>query len=199
MSASDKTPPLPPEIARRAAAGEAAAFEALVRHCERAAWGIALKMCRDRHLAADVVQEVFLQIFRKLDSWDPRRPFMPWFFRVATNTTINTLKLRRNRRRRVLSELGEADEGSGGEALAVDEGPDGAARVEEAERRRTLRRVIAALPEKYSAIVTLRYLEDLSIDEIAEALEMPTGTVKVRLFRARDLLRRRLGELGLGD
>ena len=65
------------------------------------------------------------------------------------------------------------------------------------ERRRRLRRLIAELPEKYSAIVSLRYMQELSVEEVALRLDMPVGTVKVRLYRARDLLRARLEAEGL--
>lgn len=176
--------------------GDAASFESLVKRYENAAFALAYRMCHDRHLAADVTQEIFLQLYRKLNRYDLDRPFTPWFFRLATNMAINALKLRQNRRSKVASEIGDG-EGQDPLSQVPSSSPAAADQAIEDERRGRLRKLIAALPEKYSAIVALRYLQELSVEEIGEALSMPVGTVKVRLYRARDLLRRRLEQEGL--
>lgn len=195
-SASSHPPPPSREVIKRAIDGDAGAFEIIVQRYERAAFSLAYKMCHDQHLAADVVQEVFLQLYRKLHRYDLDRPFTPWFFRLATNMSINALKLKRHRRTRVLSELSDPDRGDPAEqAVAPD--PGAAQALQEQEQSQVLRQLVASLPEKYAAIVSLRYLKELSVEDIAETLKMPLGTVKVRLFRARDLLRRRLQERGL--
>jgi len=159
---------------------------------ERAVFGLAFRMARERSLAEDVCQEAFLQLFRKLDRYDPERPFEPWFFRLVTNSCINSIKLRRHRRSRVLSELGDRAQEGGRDDLARSREPEAAAVAEQGESQERLRGLIARLPEKYAAIVTLRYLHEHSVADIAAVLAMPVGTVKVRLYRARELLRRRL-------
>ena len=176
--------------------GDAASFESIVQRYENAAFALAFRMCHDRHLAADVTQEIFLQLYRKLGRYDLDRPFTPWFFRLATNMAINVLKLRQNRRSKVASELGDPD-GQDPLGQIPSSLPAAADQVMADERRGRLRKLIASLPEKYSAIVALRYLRELTVEEIGEALSMPVGTVKVRLYRARDLLRRRLEQEGL--
>lgn len=193
--AATPIPSPPRSVLTRALKGDERAFEEIVKRYENAAFGLAYRMCRDRHLAGDVAQEIFLQIYRKLGRFDLARPFTPWFFKVATNTAINTLKLRRNRKTRALSEMADP-EGRDPSELAVAEGPTAAEQASAREGRERLWSLIAGLPEKYSAIVSLRYLQEMSVDEIAAALAMPAGTVKVRLFRARDLLRRRLSPEG---
>jgi RNA polymerase sigma-70 factor, ECF subfamily len=176
--------------------GHAGSFESIVQRYENAAFALAYRMCHDRHLAADVCQEIFLQLYRSLHRYDLERPFTPWFFRLATNMAINVLKRRQNRRTKVLSDMADPD-GRDSLDLAVSSAPAAAEQAMAHERGTLLRNLISQLPEKYSAIVALRYLKEMSVDDIGRVLDMPVGTVKVRLYRARDLLRRRLEQDGL--
>jgi RNA polymerase sigma-70 factor, ECF subfamily len=185
---------VPRDLAGRAAAGDEAAFADIVARTERIVFALARRMCNDGHLARDVSQDVFLQLYRRLSRYDPTRPFMPWFMTLATHCCINSLKLKRNRRRKVLSELSRSAEDAAPE-LAVSREPAPLEQIQSSERGQRLRALVAALPENYSSIVALRYLRQHSVAEIATMLDMPVGTVKVRLFRARDILRRRLGSL----
>ena len=181
-------PDLPAEVVASAQEGDEAAFRQVVEHYQGSVFAIAWRMTHDRAQAEDLCQEVFLRLWRKFHAFDPGRPLRPWLLRLATNVCINALK-----RRRVPTaslSVGEEDEspweppaaGPGPRVLA--EGRELATRLEEA---------IAELPEDYRLVVTLRHLEGLAYDQIAETLGWPLGTVKVRLFRARERLRRMLG------
>jgi len=176
-------PDVAPDVVAAAQAGDERAFEAVVHHYRRAVFAIAWRMTYDAGRAEDMTQEVFLRLWRKFGSFRPSKPLRPWLMRLATNTCINLAKKRRLPTVSIHSE----DGGDFREPPA-----DGPLAPETAERRELLEALegaIAELPEDYRLVVTLRHVEGLSYQEIAQALECPLGTVKVRLFRARERLR----------
>lgn len=176
------------EVVRRARRGDAAAFEAIVRHYERRIWGLCWKVTWDEELARDVTQEVFLRLYERLDRWDPARPFEPWFLTLATNLAINARARARLRRAASLDGPdGERREDPPDPAAA--HAADGAS---EAEARGAIREAVARLPAMYAAVVGLHYLDGLGVKDIAERLTIPVGTVKIRLHRARAALRETL-------
>ncbi len=165
------TPEIPRDILLRARLGDRAAFRAVVESAQRLVYNIAWRITWNAGDAEDVTQEVFLRLFRNFAQYDPAQPFLPWFRRLATNCALNWKE-----KRRPTVELPE---------LAVrDAGP--------ADRSGHLQKAIRELPPEYQACVTLKYLEDLGVAEIAETLQVPVGTVKTWLFRARDLLVQKL-------
>ena len=158
----------------------------------RTVHAIAWRMTYDRHLAADLTQEVFVHLYQNLRRYDPERPFRPWFMKLATNAAINAAKKRR-RREVSLDGMGRAGEGDRGgfdpEDGAACAPPEGAA---DAEVRGALHEAIRELTPTYRAVVALHYLEGMGVAEVAEALDIPVGTVKIRLYRARAVLREKL-------
>lgn len=186
---------LDPAIARRAQRGDEKAFELIVQAASGFVHGLAWRMTYDRDRAADVAQEVFLHLYENLSRYDPSRPFEPWFQRLAVNAAVNACRKRR-RRETSLDGMGR----SAGDGAGADERPyepadpaDGPAEVAaEREARLALRAAVRALPPAYAAVVALYYLEERPVKEIAEALGIPEGTVKIRLYRARDVLRAKL-------
>jgi RNA polymerase sigma-70 factor (ECF subfamily) len=143
--------------------------------------------------AVDLSQDVFLKAYSALGSYKPQYPFAAWLFRIARNAAIDEIR----KRRLVTVSLDapvELEDGSVGrevESPGLDP-EDAYLGVEFADR---VSAAIDELPEKYREAIILRHAADLSYDEIAEALELPLGTVKTRIFRARDALRRSLGDL----
>lgn len=186
-------PPLsdpPALILRRARAGDPAAFEELVRHYQDRVYALAYRLTYEKELARDITQDVFLRLYQKIDRYDPSKPFTPWFLRLATNYALNARQKARLRKTRSLDapmpDGDRAPEPPDGEAKAApEEAAAGEARV-------AIREAIRELPDKYAGIVVLHYLEGLGVKGIAERLEMPVGTVKIRLHRARNLLREKL-------
>jgi RNA polymerase sigma-70 factor (ECF subfamily) len=177
-------------LAVKAAAGDHGAFaELLDRHGGRVL-AVAARITRDRNLAEDLCQDVWLHLLRVLPRYDPARPFLPWLLHVAANLCRNRV---RGERRRPAGSL---------DALAADGGEFAGASVpapgDKAERDEIAAIVRAArdrLPESYRSILALRYEGDLSHEEIAEALGgLPIGTVKNRLHRAREALALQLEE-----
>lgn len=163
---------------RRVLAGDVAAFEGVVRRWQGPIVNLGYRMTRDRQFAEDLAQEVFVKAFRGLPGWRARGRFSTWLFALA----LNHLRGRLRRRRAALVPLEEA---------AEVEAPEGASRERDA-RARLVRDAVAGLPEIYREAVSLYYLGEESVQEAAERLRIPEGTLKARLSRARDLLRERL-------
>ena len=176
------------ELVRRAQAGDADAFAALVTEHQRFVYNLALRVVNDAREAEDVAQEAFVRAWLALPNFRRQAQFRTWLYRIVTNLCCNRLP----RLRRDLAALGdeEVDETS----AAVDERANPAYDVEADERRAFLQQRLAALPESYRLLVSLRYQQELSYEEIANVLGLPLGTVKTGLFRARAQLREALRE-----
>jgi RNA polymerase sigma-70 factor (ECF subfamily) len=189
--------PLEDEWIRRAARGDQDAFTSLVdRHGSRV-FSLALRIMRnDREAAADMTQEVFLRAFRGLGEFAGGSRFSTWLHRIAVNVCVTEQRKRRALKRtgRTLSldapVFGDAEDGLRIEPVARDADP--AASVSSRELDVRLRAAVDELPDDMRIIVTLRDLQDLSYEEIAETLDVPIGTVRSRLHRARATLRLRL-------
>lgn len=135
--------------------------------------------------AEDLVQETMVRAHGAYDRFAPGRPVLPWLYRIASNLAISRARssARRAARHERLRSRG------------VDAPPDGLACAEANERRAIVRAAVDDLPPLYREIVALYYLEDMDLADVAGALEIPVGTAKVRLFRARALLKTRLAGL----
>jgi RNA polymerase sigma-70 factor (ECF subfamily) len=176
-------------LVRRCLAGDEKAYRELVEMYQARVFSLALRMVRRVEDAEDVVQETFIRMFRALDRYDPSRPFGAWLFSIASRLCIDQIR-RRKLQPISLTQRDREDEEY--EIEVVDPGmrPDETtARAEEEQRTRVL---IDSLPPHYRIVVLLRHQQDLAYEEIAEALQLPLGTVKARIHRARALLRERL-------
>jgi RNA polymerase sigma-70 factor (ECF subfamily) len=164
-------PEIPREVLLRARNGDREAFRSVLEATQKLAYNIAYRLTWNASDAEDAAQEVFLRLYRNFSMYDAAQPFLPWFRRLATNCVLNWKE-----KQRPAAELPE---------IAVrDAGPaDPSGRLHEA---------IRGLPPEYQACVTLKYLEDLGVNEIAETLQVPSGTVKTWLFRAREMLMQKL-------
>ena len=181
------------ELVRLAQAGNAEAFGALVEEHQRFVYNLALRTLGDAHEAEDLAQEAFVRAWRALPRFQGRSQFRTWLYRIVTYLCFNRLP----RLRRELAAMGEDvvdDLAHSGGAFA-----DPTTGIEDLERRAFLHRQIEALPESYRLLVTLRFQQDLSYDEIASVLSLPLGTVKTGLFRARARLRNVLQEYEMGE
>jgi RNA polymerase sigma-70 factor (ECF subfamily) len=147
----------------------------------------ALAITGDPENAADLLQDVFLRMHRFSHRIDPERPLEPWLYRVTANLAYSWMK-KRSRLLRYLREMGEW--------LTRERKPTPHKLVEQGEEWRWVHQAIASLPLAQRIVVVMYYVNDLSLNEIAEILEIPTGTVKSRLFYGRRALKRQLGLLG---
>lgn len=165
-------------LIERAGEGDQAAFGALVERYQNAVYNLAYRMLGSPEEAEDAAQEIFVRIYRQLARYDPGRKFSTWVLTIATNYCIDQLR----RRRMQFVPL----ENIIPWARARETGPEGEALDREA--RDEVQRLLRDLPEKYRAVLVLRYWQDLSCAEIADVLKLPEGTVKTQLHRARKAL-----------
>jgi RNA polymerase sigma-70 factor (ECF subfamily) len=164
--------------------GDHNACARVVRAYQDTALRTAFLMTNDRLAAEDVAQNAFLNAFRHLNRFDLERPFRPWFLTILSNEARMHL---RARKRRPDSELPD-DVPDGAEADAI------LARLIRDDERARVREALAILDEPFRTTVILFYFNDLSIEEIASATDSQPGTVKSRLHRGRQYLRRLLGD-----
>lgn len=176
--------------------GEREAFSELVGRHQRGVLAFAARMTGDREAAPDIAQETFLKAFCALASFDPKFRFSTWLYRIASNCAVDHL---RRRRARIPSRVGRDAEGETPEAQirASDPSPDQLLRCRELAGRLDVE--IRALPPQYRQLLHLRHQGQLRYDEIARATGIPIGTVKNRIFRAREILRNRLADILDGE
>lgn len=175
MSASDDQ-----TAVERVLAGDVDAFELIVHRWQAPLINLAYRFCHDRGRAEDMAQEAFLRAYRALGQWRKDAAFSTWLFALATNLYRSEIK-------RIPPRAVALD----AVAAPRDSRPfDGG--LEEADRDRTVRRAVLALPPKYREALTLFYFHSLDVAAAAGSLGVPEGTVKARLSRAREILRGKL-------
>jgi RNA polymerase sigma-70 factor (ECF subfamily) len=175
------------ELIRRYLKGDVDAFDELMRFHEDRVFAICLRMMQDRDAALDATQDVFLTVFRKADRYKEQAAFSTWLYRVAVNTCYDHLRRRKRKRTESMPEyLDPSDPRSGDEFNAVELRPD-------------IETALAGLTPEFRAAVVLVDLDGMSLEGAADTLDIPIGTVKSRVFRARKLLAQELGNLGPGS
>jgi RNA polymerase sigma-70 factor (ECF subfamily) len=169
-----------PALVERVRRGDPAAFDALVGRYMRRAFAVAYRLLGNREDAEDLVQDAFMAVLQKIDTFERGRGFSPWFFRILVNRGLNA---RKARALRTTDEIPPA-------AAAAGFSPE--RQAEQTELRDRLRGALATLPERQRVIVELFELEGFGSTEIAEILEIADGTVRWHLHEARKALRQAL-------
>jgi RNA polymerase sigma-70 factor (ECF subfamily) len=164
------------EWVRRVRGGDVEAFGDLVDAYAGRLHGLLRRFLRDDDDVADVAQEALVRAFRSLDRYDATRPFYPWLRRIAVNLALNELAKRKVRR-----PVDEPEE----VLLQLPDGTAADAPVEQRELTEAVEAALQAIPIEFAAVFRLRVHEDMSYAEIAEALDIPIGSVMSRLSRAR--------------
>jgi len=183
------------ELVARALAGSEEAYRQLVLRFERPVMTVILRLVRNRQLAEDLAQESFVKAFRHLARYDPRRKLASWLFKIAHNTALD--HLRKFQPVTVPLEVSSSgDPADSWEVLRAPEdlGPD--RRADSAALRQALDLALGELRPAYSEVLTLRFQEGLSYQEIADVTGLALGTVKIHLHRGRKALAQRLAEAG---
>jgi len=165
------------QLVRQATGGDLDAFEELIRRLQRQVYGFAYQHLRDRDEAHDLTQEIFVKLYRNLARFDADRPFEPWFWKLAANTTINY------RRKRV--------------PMPAEPSPEDESRAADppAQHDPVLVDALAQLDPAYRLPILLHYYADLSLEQVSHSLSLSIPAVKSRLHRARAQLRNSLAEL----
>jgi RNA polymerase sigma-70 factor, ECF subfamily len=181
------------DLIARVREGSQAACRDLVLRYQRPVFNLVVRMVRDPAVAEELSQDAFVKAFRALDTFDANLKFSNWLLRIAQNTAIDYLRLRRVE----TVPLDEPSDGNPGSPQLVDPAADNPAdAAERADAARALERAIARLRPEYRRLVVLRYQEDLSYEEILEITGLPIGTIKSFLHRARAEMARDLEEQG---
>lgn len=169
----------------RVLAGDVEAFQGIVLRWQRPLVNLAYRYCRDRGRAEEMAQEAFLRAFRKLSYWRRDAVFSSWLFALAAN-------LYRSELRRIPMKTVPLDE-----ILEPKDTRPSQPGLEEEQRDRAVRDAVATLPAKYRDAVIFFYFQEMDLDTAARSLELSQGTLKSRLFRAREILRNKLPHLSL--
>ena len=185
LATAPRTAPDEHALVVRVQRGDRDAFDELARRYARRAFAVAYRILRDTHDAEDLVQDAFIAALDGMRSFDPARPFAPWFFKIVVNRSLNAANARSTRERYVT-------------VIHVWNNDAGAADVDPAERseiRTRFRTAIEALPRHQRLIVELSDIDGRSSAEIGEMLDLPRGTVRWHLHQARQSLRVTLATL----
>lgn len=174
----------------RSQEGDRAAFDDLIRRHERRAYQYAFRLTASSDEAADIVADAFVRIYHSLKNFKGSSAFTTWLYRIITNCYLDLRKRERIRRHESLDAM--ADSQGGMERLSEDpsSGPDEL--FERGERESAMQRALAKLQPYQQSMLVMYHVEALSYEEISEALDLPLGTVKSRLNRARLSLREHL-------
>ena len=178
------------KLIKKTAKGDRDAFAELVELYKDKVYQVSYRMLGNAQEAEDVAQETFLRVYANIGNYDPSYKFSTWIYRIATNLCIDHL-----RKRKQVYSLDRELEGTDGldwhDRLA-DQGPNPEESLLTGELQGQVQEAIESLTPKYRSIITLRYIEDLSLNEISEVLKLPVSTIKTRIHRGREALRKKL-------
>jgi len=185
------------DVVSLAQQGRDAAFRELLRRYERPVFSLVFRMVRDRDTAEDLAQESFIKVLNNIDRYRPEFKFSSWLFKIANNVAIDHL---RKRTVDTVSLEGSryATTAAEAESTAIPVASKGQSALEEMESRElggAIEQAVAALRPEYRACILLRHVEDRSYEEIAATLDLPLGTVKTYIHRARHELRKALEDV----
>jgi RNA polymerase sigma-70 factor (ECF subfamily) len=173
------------ELIAKAISGREDGFEELVRRYQRPITNYVFRMLNDYDASLDVTQEVFIKVYNSLSRYSSEYKFSTWLYRIAHNAAIDYI-----RRRSPNEQSIETENKDGAYQLQIESpNPTPEQERERSEWRTEIEAVVKCLPAVYRELILLRHAQDLSYDEIAEITGLPLGTVKNRLFRAREMMR----------
>jgi RNA polymerase sigma-70 factor (ECF subfamily) len=173
------------ELIAKAISGREDGFEELVRRYQRPITNYVFRMLNDYDSSLDVTQEVFIKVYNSLQKYSSEYKFSTWLYRIAHNAAIDFI-----RRRAPNEQSIETENKDGAYQLQIESpNPTPEQERERSEWRTEIEAVVKCLPSVYRELILLRHAQDLSYDEIAEITNLPLGTVKNRLFRAREMMR----------
>ncbi|MEJ2256967.1 MAG: RNA polymerase sigma factor RpoE [Woeseiaceae bacterium] len=181
------------KLVKRVQKGDKGAFDLLVLKYQHKIVNLVMRYVRDPELALDITQEAFIKAYRALPRFRGDSAFYTWMYRIAVNTAKNHLAAQRRRPLDVELDLQDPEQYDLHAKLRETDTPEGVTLGK--ELKETVERAIASLPEDLRTAIILRELEGMSYEEIAQTMECPVGTVRSRIFRARDAIAKKVGPL----
>ncbi|MCB1023361.1 MAG: sigma-70 family RNA polymerase sigma factor [Acidobacteria bacterium] len=183
------------ELIAIAIGGREETFEELVRRYQRPIVSYVYRMLNDYDLSLDVAQEVFIKVYNSLERYSSDYKFSTWLYRIAHNAAIDHIRRRSGKEQSL-----ETESSDGTYQLQIESPrPTPEEDRERSEWRNEIEAVVKCLPSVYRELIVLRHSKDLSYGEISEVTGLPLGTVKNRLFRAREMMREMFVDRGLSD
>lgn len=171
--------------------GNEYAFQILVNRYQHKLVNYLNSLIHDYDLAVDLAQEAFIRVFRSRRSYRGKHQFSTWIYRIATNLAIDEMR-RRARRRGFFGSLPSFANHEDKSALIPDSRPNPERNLDQKEKNQALSQALRSLPTKYRFPFVLKEIQDLSYQEVAQILNLSTGTVKSRIHRSKKLLREKL-------
>ena len=172
-------------LVERAKNGDQAAYAQLMNRYREAIYYMLLKMVNNASDAEDLTIEAFGKAFKNLEQYTPNFAFSTWLFKIATNNCIDFIRKKRIDHISLDREIGDKDRASN---IIMAEVPDPEEDLIKKQKAKLMRSIVTTLKPRYRDLVELRYFKEYSYEEIADELNLPLGTVKAQLFRARELL-----------
>lgn len=175
-------------IQRALKQGDQKAYAELMQRYRESVYFMMLKMVNHKDDAEDLTIEAFGRAFKRLEQYTPNYAFSTWLFKIASNNAIDFLRNKKKNNALSLDSKMENEEGQEFSKSIRSETPDPEEHIMKKQKIELLRDVVDKLKPRYKELVVMRYYEELSYEEIAVKLDLPVGTVKAQLFRARDFL-----------
>jgi len=165
--------------------GDQRAYKKIMQKYEKPLFFHVYKMIKDQNQVEDIVQEAFMKAFKNLESYDTSYAFSTWLYRITTNHTIDFLRKKKLKTTSIHNPIktkeGEMEIEISGERQTDRD-------IIRKERKQIINNAIQNLPDKYRVVIEMRHLQELSYQEISKELDLPLGTVKAHIFRAREML-----------
>jgi RNA polymerase sigma-70 factor (ECF subfamily) len=181
------------ELVRRVQAGDAKAFDVLVQKYQHKVINLVGRFVSDHAECQDIAQDAFIKAFRAINSFRGDSQFYTWLYRIAANTAKNYLASRARKSPGYTVDVEDAEHFEGESGLKENSNPENLLLTDEIER--TIFNAIDRLPDDLKSAITLREIDGLSYEEIATVMDCPIGTVRSRIFRARDVIDKELRPL----
>jgi RNA polymerase sigma-70 factor (ECF subfamily) len=181
------------DLVASAVEGHEGGFEELVRRYQRPISAYVYRMVGDYDAALDLTQEIFIKVYGSLARYRSEFKFSTWIYKIAHNCAVDHLRRNNGREQSLVSGI----EGDTYELPIESRRPSPEQESERRERRIEIEGVVRSLPAVYRELIILRHSQDLTYEEIVEVTGLPLGTVKNRLFRAREMMRQQFLERGI--
>ncbi|NIR47117.1 sigma-70 family RNA polymerase sigma factor [candidate division KSB1 bacterium] len=178
------------DLIQKAIEGDEGAYKQLLENYRGAIYNLLYKMVRNKEETEDLVQEAFMKAFKALPSFNEEYAFSTWLYKIAINNCIDHMRKKRLKTYSINKPVQSKDGELGREFPDTSMSPD--KDILSTERSKIIEAAIYELPENYKIAIILRHSEEKSYEEIAHILNIPLGTVKARIFRAREMLKKKL-------
>ena len=180
------------QLIKQALEGDQKAYEMLLKRYENGIYNMIYQMVKNREETRDLVQETFIKAFRSLESYNDTYAFSTWLYKIAFNNCIDSIRKKKLKTfpldKPIQLKEGQVHQEIHDDTLSPEK------KYIFSESKNIIQNTIESLPEKYRSVILLRHNEERSYEEISEILNIPIGTVKARIFRAREMLKIKLKE-----